>query len=435
MTTSPPLRFIDVFSGCGGLSLGLLMAGCKGVFAIERSDLAFSTLKHNLIGRPKFSFDWPTWLPQEAMTCEHLLSNYANQLGGLRGKVDLIVGGPPCQGFSTAGKRDPNDPRNRMTEQYLALVGLIQPKFLIIENVAGYNMKFDNGDFPSENVGNEKSYAEYIANRLIESGYHVNAEVVNCAKFGVPQNRLRFIMICERIDKKRLPGNLLLRLEARREEFLVSRGLPKTRPVSCYSAISDLEIGESLLVPSTDSPVKGFFEIGYSFKRRLTAYQKLMRIGAARINPDSKRLPKHKDRTISYFKFVQSVCRPGRSLSVSERKIVGTQKFSTTVLYKDLPAPTVTTLPDDILHYSEPRILTVRENARLQSFPDWFSFRGKYTTGGKKRKMECPRYTQVGNAVPPLLAEALGETVLERHAQLDSGEVLNRIIGVEIVGV
>ena len=75
-------------------------------------------------------------------------------------------------------------------------------------------------------------------------------------------------------------------------------------------------------------------------------------------------------------------------------------------------ARTVTTLPDDMIHYAEPRILTVRENARLQTFPDWFSFKGKYTTGGHRRKYECPRYTQVGNAVPPLLAEAIGETLL-----------------------
>ena len=74
----------------------------------------------------------------------------------------------------------------------------------------------------------------------------------------------------------------------------------------------------------------------------------------------------------------------------------------------DEPAPTITTLPDDILHYAEPRILTVRESARIQSFPDWFHFRGKFTTGGKKRRNECPRYTQIGNAVPPLLASAIG---------------------------
>jgi DNA (cytosine-5)-methyltransferase 1 len=76
-----------------------------------------------------------------------------------------------------------------------------------------------------------------------------------------------------------------------------------------------------------------------------------------------------------------------------------------------VPAPTITTLPDDVLHYSEPRILTVRESARLQSFPDWFQFRGKFTTGGDRRTKECPRYTQVGNAVPPLLARAIGRTI------------------------
>jgi putative nucleotidyltransferase with HDIG domain len=83
-----------------------------------------------------------------------------------------------------------------------------------------------------------------------------------------------------------------------------------------------------------------------------------------------------------------------------------------------MPSPTVTTLPDDILHYSEPRILTVRECARLQSFPDWFAFQGKYTTGGKKRKMETPRYTQVGNAVPPLLAEAIGSFILKLSQEM-----------------
>jgi DNA (cytosine-5)-methyltransferase 1 len=77
------------------------------------------------------------------------------------------------------------------------------------------------------------------------------------------------------------------------------------------------------------------------------------------------------------------------------------------------PSHTLTTLPDDLLHYSEPRILTVRELARLQSFPDWFEFRGKYTTGGKRRRHECPRYTQVGNAVPPLVAQALGNVLME----------------------
>ena len=83
-----------------------------------------------------------------------------------------------------------------------------------------------------------------------------------------------------------------------------------------------------------------------------------------------------------------------------------------TVLSSKALSTTITTLPDDCMHYSEPRVLTVRENARIQSFPDWFEFKGKYTTGGDRRKIECPRYTQVGNAVPPLMAEILGQSIL-----------------------
>ena len=92
----------------------------------------------------------------------------------------------------------------------------------------------------------------------------------------------------------------------------------------------------------------------------------------------------------------------------ANREQYGTKKHRVFPMDAWSPAPTITTLPDDVLHYSEPRILTVRESARLQSFPDWFHFRGKFTTGGDRRTKECPRYTQVGNAVPPLLARAIG---------------------------
>src|SRR6201986_2192813 len=87
--------------------------------------------------------------------------------------------------------------------------------------------------------------------------------------------------------------------------------------------------------------------------------------------------------------------------------------MATRVLDPDRPSPTITSMPDDLLHYGEPRILTVRENARLQSFPDWFAFKGKYTTGGHLRRREVPRFTQVANAVPPLVARAIGEFLMK----------------------
>src|SRR5690606_11481164 len=105
--------------------------------------------------------------------------------------------------------------------------------------------------------------------------------------------------------------------------------------------------------------------------------------------------------------------RRGVNLSEADRARLGMLKHRTVPMSPTQPAPTLTTLPDDIVHYSDPRILTVRESARLQSFPDWFTFHGKYTTGGDRRKVECPRYTQVGNAVPSLLAKAIGTGILE----------------------
>jgi DNA (cytosine-5)-methyltransferase 1 len=100
-------------------------------------------------------------------------------------------------------------------------------------------------------------------------------------------------------------------------------------------------------------------------------------------------------------------------MNEANREQYGLKKHRIYPMSGSEPAPTITTLPDDVLHYSEPRILTVRESARLQSFPDWFQFRGKFTTGGVLRTKECPRYTQVGNAVPPYLARAIGLAMID----------------------
>ena len=97
--------FIDLFAGCGGLSLGLKKAGWQGLFAIEKTADAFLTLKHNLVNKSVVApFLWPEWLPCVSMTTSELIKDYSKQLKKLRGKVDLIAGGPPCQGFSFAGR-------------------------------------------------------------------------------------------------------------------------------------------------------------------------------------------------------------------------------------------------------------------------------------------------------------------------------------------
>ena len=192
-----------------------------------------------------------------------------------------------------------------------------------------------------------------------------------------------------------------------RPEFLKKKGLPQ-RLITVKDAIGDLEIQSQGLIHHSGSEVSGFKEINYSVPEKLNSYQKVMRKGLNGAAPNSLRVARHRPSTVEKFKLIQEICRPGLALNEEEKAVIGTRKQAITVLHPDKPSKTLTTLPDDLLHYSEPRILTVRENARIQSFPDSFDFTGKYTTGGERRKMECPRYTQVGNAVPPLLGEIFG---------------------------
>ena len=128
--------------------------------------------------------------------------------------------------------------------------------------------------------------------------------------------------------------------------------------------------------------------------------------------PSCTRLARHKQHIRERFASIIAACKAEKrlntSLSAEMRSEYKLSKSGLRVMDPKAPAPTITSLPDDLLHYSEPRTLTVRENARLQSFPDWFEFKGKYTTGGDRRRNEVPRFTQVANAVPPLLAEQLG---------------------------
>lgn len=393
-------NFIDVFAGCGGLSLGLLKAGWRGLLAVERDRYAFDTLTHNLLhatNRECLKFAWPDWLPVVPSTLETVLENYPEKMSTLQNRVRLLVGGPPCQGFSMLGKRCASDPRNQAFRSYIRLVTLIKPRLVLIENVRGINSSFTVESRPLR-------YSELIVSALEENGYRVWPEVVRAADYGVPQLRPRFIIIGlrTRLEKKQLPDPFRI-LEKMRADFLKSKHLPKT--VSVEDALSDLLTKNRKLVSCSDSPR---FEQG-NYSEPATAFQRLMHSQMNGAPADSHRLANHRPDTVEKFTWFLEHCRKGRKLDQQERGPYQNRKHTVYILDEQKPAPTVTTLPDDMLHYSEPRILTVREMARLQSFPDWFEFKGKYTTGGDQRTKECPRYTQVGNAVPPLLSEALGQ--------------------------
>lgn len=407
-------KFIDLYSGCGGLSLGLMNAGWTGLFAIEKDRFAFETLKHNLVdGKSGFTHHWPDWLPKEQIDIRRFIHLYRKQIAQLRGNVDLIVGGPPCQGFSTVGKRKKNDPRNKLFHHYVEIVTLVRPKFLLLENVKGISIehgKTERSRSKKKVKGRQpKPFSERIREQLEEIGYTVYPELVKAVDFGIPQSRPRYLMVGvdrEALNGINLPDPFSL-LREQREKYLISKGLPVDRPVTVKEAISDLETAGRQLIDCVDT--KGFKQIEYRAPR--TFYQQLMHGNLNGTAPNSLRLARHETRTIKKFKRIQETCRHGVSLSDKDRKRLRLNKHCLVPLNKNAPSHTLTTLPDDLLHYSEPRILTVRECARLQSFPDWFEFKGKYTTGGKKRTKECPRYTQVGNAVPPLLAEAIGKVI------------------------
>lgn len=140
-TEKRPNTVIDLFAGCGGLSLGLHKAGWTGLFAIEKCTDAFATLKYNLIDKEQH-FNWPTWLPQTNMDINDVLSKYEQELTSLRGTVDLVAGGPPCQGFSMAGRRNESDVRNKLINSYIKFIKLVQPQILLFENVKGFTMPF-----------------------------------------------------------------------------------------------------------------------------------------------------------------------------------------------------------------------------------------------------------------------------------------------------
>jgi len=396
--------FVDVFAGCGGLSLGFLQAGWRGLFAIEKNGAPFETLKQNLLDdRRSYRFDWPEWLPQKEICAMQFVREHSANAISLRGSVDALVGGPPCQGYSSAGKRDPLDPRNSLFETYLEFVDLLQPKLILIENVRGMTLDFPD---PSQ-AGKQFNYSQKLLSALSNT-YTLHTRMLDLSKFGVPQSRTRFFVIGIRKDLSLIPNleaDPFAKIERERPSFLLAKAL--IEGISAKAALSDLEVQRNGTVDSPDST--GFSAIAY--RSPITPYQRLMREGAEGAPPDTRLANHRKEIRERFAKIILECHSEGRlnvSLSRDAREAYGLKKQATRVLDPDRPAPTVTSMPDDLLHYREARALTVRENARLQSFPDWFGFAGQYTTGGHRRRSEVPRFTQVANAVPPLAAEAIG---------------------------
>ncbi|HEC66552.1 MAG TPA: DNA cytosine methyltransferase [bacterium] len=384
--------YIDIFAGCGGLSFGLHKAGWRGLFAIEKSPMAFSTLKHNLIDS-RHHFDWPEWLPQNAIDINIAMKSYKAELLSLKGKVEMVAGGPPCQGFSFAGMRDRNDKRNQLVHSYIDFIKIIEPEIVFFENVTGFNAR----------VGDHEPYAKTVERKIEHLGYYVCKKMVQFKDFGIPQRRERFILIGLRAKKA---TDFFPLLAKNKTSFLKVRGLTKT--VTTMAAISDLEMKNGTIT----SPDSENFMAG-KYGRARTNYQKLMRKNNGSGIPDSHRFANHVPSTIERFQYVIDNSPRGKMIPKEIKEIYGLKKMTTRLIDHKAPCPTLTTLPDDYIHYSEPRILTVREYARIQSFDDDYEFKSKYTTGGDRRATDVPRYTQIGNAIPPMFMEQAGNVLKE----------------------
>lgn len=333
-------EIIDLFCGCGGLSRGFELAGFNVSLAIDMWEDAIKTYNYNhkkTVGLCK----------DIRMLDNNFLDNYKQKHHTVG-----IIGGPPCQGYSTVGKRDINDDRNYLYLEYCRVVEDIQPEFFILENVKGLLTL------------NEGVFRDDIINRFKKIGYKVVYKVLNAADFGVPQNRQRVFFVGIKNKEFQFPKE-------------------KKNKVSTIEAIGDLEncIDTYLIAPQTK-------------------YQKIMRKDNNELNNNEK--TNHSTQTVNIIKKIPD----GGKIKDLDREYWNVRKYNKAFqrMNSKLPSNTIDTGHRNYFHYKENRIPTVRESARIQSFSDDFIFLGSKTS----------QYKQVGNAVPPLLAYELAKEIMKQ---------------------
>jgi DNA (cytosine-5)-methyltransferase 1 len=340
-------RAIDIFCGAGGLSLGLQNAGFEVVAALDFDAAAATTYRANLgnhlIEDSIYNVD-----PKDLLA-----------LAGMApGECDLLAGGPPCQGFSVQRRGDDEDLRNHLVLRYLEFVEAIQPKFFLMENVRGLMSK------------RGKPYFNRLLNRSQELGYVVQVAKLNAADFGVPQERIRVVMVGERSSRNR-------------GSFAFPEPQYKERDYRTVRAT----IGDLPTPPDDGSP---HAEYPLHFREARLSATNIERFRHIPEGGGRDDLPHH----------LQLPCHVNNPAH-RHKDVYGRMAW-------DRPAPTLTARFDSFSrgrfgHPVEHRTISLREGARLQTFPDDFHFSGN--------REEVAR--QIGNAVPPLLARVLGETILK----------------------
>ncbi|MBP7786071.1 DNA cytosine methyltransferase [Patescibacteria group bacterium] len=350
---------IDLFCGCGGLSYGFSMAGYKILLGLDNDKAAIQTFQKNHSGSTGINCD--------------ILNLKGEDILEMMGKkkVDLVIGGPPCQGVSLSGPRKIDDPRNKLFFSFVNITAEIMPKSFVMENVPGLGSLYKG------------KIIEFIIEEFSKIGYSVNTKILTAADYGVPQLRKRLFIVGIKNSRK---SYLFPQATNSRE---TDEGELLKKYVSCGEAIGDL--------PSLENEEGLEKQIYPSHPQNY--YQKIMR-------EDSKFVynhivTKHSDRV---QKIISMVPEGGNYKNLPE-EYKKTRKFNVawTRYSSKEPASTIDTGHRHHFHYKYNRVPTVRENARLQSFPDRFIFSGNKTQ----------QYRQVGNAVPPLLSKQIGESILK----------------------
>jgi DNA (cytosine-5)-methyltransferase 1 len=383
---------VSLFSGCGGFCEGIELAGFEIRCAVEMDHFAVETYRHNFPKVPLFEGDVHGFLAPDP--ARHRMEY------GLDG-VDLVFGGPPCQGYSQIGTRDLRDSRNNLYEEFARTVSVLRPRVFLMENV------------PNLLLMQKGIYRDRMLRKFAQIGYsNVCVLRVVASDYGVPQHRHRVVFVGTR-DEDRLPYDLA--------EFCgrVLDGLKVPRPFTVWDAIGDLP---SRVVASGET-------MPYPTRVRYSGFQKAMRldfdgspytIGAKRLrgigddpallhNHHTKEIQDRRRRLIGHL-------RPGEKAdSLPKRFWDGVRPEKWRRLHPNEPSYTILAhMHRDLSEWVHPkreRWITVREAARLQSFHDGFVFKSS----------EWQQLKQIGNAVPPLLAHALGRLAHAVIAQLGEG--------------
>lgn len=337
------MNVIDLFSGAGGLSYGFEMAGYNILLGIDNDAKALETFEMNHKGSKSICGD----ITQ--ITYEHDIK----ALIGDRA-IDVIIGGPPCQGMSLSGPRKFDDPRNKLYLSYIRLVDEIRPKAFVIENVPGLVGLFGG------------QIKDSIIEKFTNMGYHIQYKILCAADYGVPQSRKRVVFVGMKKGTFEYPT-------------------PVNEQVTCSMALSDLP-------PLVDE--LGIEDSNYATEPQ-NGYHSLMRKNSALVK--NHIAAEHSEKVKNIIALVPD----GGNYKDLPEEYINSRNFHVawTRFASNKPAPTIDTGHRHHFHYKYNRVPTVRECARLQSFPDDFIFLGNKTQ----------QFRQVGNAVPPLLAQAIAE--------------------------